>query len=78
MAKTPVEQTDVSYLVKNTVTVDGVEISPGKYGGNRVRLGTRVQGGTVNWQPWDYKIDPPGFGGLVCTEHVRSGTIKEV
>lgn len=74
---TPVQKFDVSYLVEKTVSVDGVDLAPGRYAGTRVRLGKPSPGG-VRWEGWEYKIDPPGYGDLVCTAQVNSGEIKVI
>lgn len=65
----------VSYSIKATVTVEGVEIHPGNYKGERVRFGMKYMGQT-QWNGWEYKIDPPGYGNLDCTAEVSSGQIK--
>lgn len=65
----------VSYLVVEPVKVDGVDLAPGKYFGRQVALARTVMGQT-SYGPWEYKIDPPGFGDLDCTAQVSSGKIK--
>lgn len=75
------EENDITLNVVTEIEADGQTVSPGKYEGRKIRLGTTYQGKTVWQNPEYFLIFPDQSGGPILsievdvTEHVQKGAV---